>query len=311
MVIPYPTMLRDVTAFLNTKTLTVEVNTFFRLPSTCMDSAPTFSVTWNWNRFTMNAPVQLATSAAAMVPSLLTYDSLSMMIAGPSMTNENGRRVRQENAAMYRSRLMESSASFPSSSSCMHDLVPLAMLDKITSVTPNQDTSGTPPALIIAPPTTGRSVSHTLPRSRFFRITTPMAAVNAGDDAASACSRLTSTYLKDATARRTLSAMTCDRKNTFHPSALDLIAPRAVHPIVIENSHHRNETIMCRKVRNTGSAKCSPIKTLFMVISTTVLTNHPATDRNARTFALFATTGASSAAPFIVPVFFEATGAPV
>jgi len=44
-----------------------------------------------------------------------------------------------------------------------------------------------------------------------------------------------------------------------------------------------------------------------MVISTTVLTNHPATDRNALTFALFAPADTSSAF-ILVRVFFEVTG---
>ena len=104
-----------------------------------------------------------------------------------------------------------------------------------------------------------------------------MIAVNAGEDAARACSRLTSTYLNDATASATETASVCDSANTFHPSRQLLGGARLLHPTFALNSHQQNDTSMCRNVRNTGSPKSVLIRSLLVVISTTVEQYHPAT----------------------------------
>lgn len=49
------------------------------------------------------------------------------------------------------------------------------------------------------------------------------------------------------------------------------------------NSHHANETIICKKVSKTGRRKCSRMSTLLLLMRITVLTNHAATAPNAFT----------------------------
>ena len=134
----------------------------------------------------------------------------------------------------------------------MQLLTARATFEAKTRLTPTRWNSGAPPAESAAPPATGTRVSHTRGRSRLPRITTPAAAVNAGVDAASACSRLTSTYLKLATANATDSARVWDRTNTFQTSRPLFRGLRSLQPALALNSHHANDTSMCVKVRNTG-----------------------------------------------------------
>mmetsp|Transcript_12902 Transcript_12902/g.48247 ORF Transcript_12902/g.48247 Transcript_12902/m.48247 type:complete len:234 (-) Transcript_12902:203-904(-) len=229
----------------NTNTDTIVVNTFLTFPRTCMESAPTSEVTANCVRFTRNAPPQFAASRANVRRSLHTKANFSSITPGRSKTHDIGNSVSMENKLIHRKRLIESRpASLFSNSSCKQLFTPRATLDANTKHTPSAWNLGSPPAANMAPPITGTSVSQTLLRSCFPRIKTPPAAVNAGVDAARACSRLTSTYLNDATARATETARVCDSANTFPASLQFFKGTRLLHPTFALNSHHKNETSM-------------------------------------------------------------------
>lgn len=146
---------------------------------------------------------------------------------------------------MYRSKLMLSIAFSPCSrSSCMHDFVARMRLDENMRHTPNTLTLGSPPALSVAPPMIGISVTHVLHFSLFPKITMLMSAVNAGVLAASACSSDTSTYLNDATARTTDSASVCDRRKIFPACSAFRVRVFALHLMYALRWHHRFDASM-------------------------------------------------------------------